>query len=370
MIPISPHLSRKITLFSFVSIVLVVFIHARTWGLMTPESGVFYYVNAYVQNFIGEGIARVAVPLFFAFSGFLFFATVEPTVASFRRKLAARAKSLAVPYLLWNGLGILLILVMQALHGNTPFNGEKLIRDYGLIDYLSRLYPHPVQFQFWFLLDLAVYFIFSPLLYMLIRKTGALVPLLFAVLYFSKICKVYLPICDAALHPEGMLFFALGAWLAIKRVKIPEMGKATTFTATAVWLVLCIVKAWLLVKIGETYPYNILHRITVIAGVWCVWRLYDFLPQRLIDAKTWTALASGTFFLYAFHEPMQTIIRNELLHRITNGPGILSLCYVLCPVVTIALSIMLTALLQRYARPFFGLLTGGRAARMVAPAKT
>jgi surface polysaccharide O-acyltransferase-like enzyme len=367
MTAISPYLSRKIAIMSFVSIVLVVLIHAKTDGSMNPNLGAFYYCNALVQNFIGEGIARTAVPLFFAFSGFLFFATLEPTVQAFRRKLAARAKSLVIPYLLWNALGILLLFLLEQAYGNTPFMGEKIIRNYTILDWLARLFLHPVQFQFWFLLDLAVYFLASPLLYILLKRGGALVPALLAVLYFSKCCKIPLYVSNASLHPEGMLFFALGAWRAVRGAARPKFGKGSVAAASIVWLCLCAVKAWLLIKYGETYPYNLLHRVTVILGVGCVWLLYDLLPARATGARLWSALAASTFFLYAFHEPAQSIIRIELLKKVSQGPGMLALCYFICPVLTIALALALSALVRRHAPRAFALLTGGRAIRTLTP---
>ncbi|MDD5674831.1 MAG: acyltransferase family protein, partial [Chitinivibrionales bacterium] len=175
MTAISPYLSRKIAILSFVSIILVVFIHAKTVDFIAPTGSHFYAVNFLIQNFIIECIARIAVPLFFAFSGFLFFATLTPTPAGFKKKLSSRLRTLVVPYLLWNCMGLLLLLVLQSMHGNVSFSGEKLIRSYTIVDFLGRIYPHPVQFQFWFLLDLAVYFIASPLLYVLLKLTGPVV---------------------------------------------------------------------------------------------------------------------------------------------------------------------------------------------------
>lgn len=55
------------------------------------------------------------VPLFFVFSGYLFFAdTPKFTPADYRRKLRKRFRTLGVPYLVWNTLTMLCILTVES----------------------------------------------------------------------------------------------------------------------------------------------------------------------------------------------------------------------------------------------------------------
>ena len=363
MTAISPRLSRKIALFSFSAIILVVFIHARTTDSMVPGTGVLFAASFIIQNFIGDGIARVSVPLFFAFSGFLFFATLTPTIAGFRKKLSSRVRTLAIPYLVWNCVGLLLLLAIQTIHGNSPLSGEKLITNYTPLDFLLRLYPHPVQFQFWFLLDLAVYILLSPLLFLLIKRFGITAPLFFLALYFSKTFKIPLHLSDAALHPEGMLFFTIGAWIAIREVRLPALSSRIIAVMSIAWICLCLGKAFFLLHYGETYQYNLIHRATLILGVATVWRLYDALPDTIINARWWNALLPCTFFIYAFHEPAQTIVRNELLKVIGSTNLTKSICFAVCPLATIFIALILAQLLQKAAPGFYSLVTGGRGKR-------
>ncbi len=360
MTTISTYTSRKIAILSFLSIISVVFIHARTIDHLHRDGSAFYAGNFIIQNFVAEGLCRTAVPFFFTFSGFLFFASLAPTFSGFKAKFASRVRTLIVPYLLWNCLGLLILYIVQSLHGNATMAGEKLIRSYTVIDFLNRLYPHPVQYQFWFLLDLLVYVLASPLLYLLIRYTGLLVPLLFGALYFSPVYKFYLHISDASLHPEGMLFFSLGAWAAIKGFRIPKVGNGVVVFLALAWIAVNLGKVFLLLRIGETYPYNIFHRATVVFGVFIVWRMYDLVPASWIHTELWKKLLPCTFFVFAFHEPAQTILRNEILKIAGNRPGMYSVCYGVCPLVTIALAVYFAWGLQKLVPRFYSVLTGGR----------
>jgi hypothetical protein len=363
MTTITPYTSRKIAILSFLSIIFVVFIHARTIDHIPREAGAIYDVNFLVQHFVAEGPGRVAVPFFFAFSAFLFFATLTPTVEGFKKKLGSRVKTLLGPYLLWNILGLLVLLLVQSLHGSVSINGEKLISNYTVIDFLGRLYPHPVQFQFWFLLDLFVYMLASPLLYVLIRYTGPLVPLAMGALYLSPVCLVPLYISDAALHPEGMFYFSLGAWAALHKFRVLRPRAAAVVTLTMIWLIVSAAMIAFLLYREDSYLYQMARRISVFLGVFCAWRVYDLAGSSWINHMLWKQLTPCTFFVYAFHEPMQTILRNELLSLTGSGPLMYTVSYAVCPAVTIALALALSAGLQRFMPAVFSALVGGRTGR-------
>jgi len=68
-------LSYKIRAISFWAILLVVFLHA--YNLDTKQQGIILTFpksyNWFIQNLISNGLTRVAVPLFFIISGYLFF---------------------------------------------------------------------------------------------------------------------------------------------------------------------------------------------------------------------------------------------------------------------------------------------------------
>lgn len=95
-------LSRIISLLRFPLIVGIVCIHAGV-----PESVVSAVGSHAVYDFVHEWsaqvVARVAVPLFFLISGYLFFLNVERlTLAAYGHKLWKRVRTLFVPYVWWN----------------------------------------------------------------------------------------------------------------------------------------------------------------------------------------------------------------------------------------------------------------------------
>ncbi len=67
-------LSDKFKVLSFISIILVLYIHSGFHDYPNEIQGMVFNTN--LQNFISGMIGRCAVPLFYAISGYLFFLQV------------------------------------------------------------------------------------------------------------------------------------------------------------------------------------------------------------------------------------------------------------------------------------------------------
>lgn len=72
-------LSKKITIISFITMIMVVFLHANNLviNLKAGNIKINRGYNSFIQDFFTQGITRVAVPIFFIISGYLFFLNVE-----------------------------------------------------------------------------------------------------------------------------------------------------------------------------------------------------------------------------------------------------------------------------------------------------
>lgn len=148
----------------------------------------------YVRLFFSVVIARSAVPIFFIISGYLFFLKVEEYGRQvYVNKLKKRWYSLVIPYFAWNILFMLWTLMFIVggilLHGK-PWNG---ISDYFFQNGCSHMFWNsgvwgerttwlgvethnsgPVLLPFWYMRDLIVMVVLSPVIFWLVRKTGAL----------------------------------------------------------------------------------------------------------------------------------------------------------------------------------------------------
>src|ERR1035437_2513196 len=89
------YLSDKIKLLSFILIIFVLYIHS---GFHSNEiEGM--YLNDFIQKYVSGKIGRLAVPLFFVISGYLYFLNTGNGLVTIKRKMESRIRSLLFPYI-------------------------------------------------------------------------------------------------------------------------------------------------------------------------------------------------------------------------------------------------------------------------------
>ena len=100
--------SDVISFLRFPLIIGIVLIHIY---INTQQVEIHPYYSA-TRHILSDIIARIAVPIFFLFSGFLFFyQTGNFNKDIYTTKLKKRFKTLLVPYLFWNGTTIFIIML-------------------------------------------------------------------------------------------------------------------------------------------------------------------------------------------------------------------------------------------------------------------
>lgn len=367
------YLSAKLRVLSLISIVAVVYIHACTlkfqWSLLpwTPISEPLG-ANSFIQYFISNGLTRFAVPLFFAISGYLYFRNLTPTPMGFADKFVKRLRTIGVPYLLWSALGLALTAVLLNLPAMAPALGHWEGRGLPGFQVISeipptlgarlfRLFIKPVPYQLWFMRDLLLYILLSPLIYIALRRLswGALLPA-FILWFLNRNLRI--------MEAEGILFFMCGAYLSIHNI-VPTRNRTQ-------WLPLVLGVGWigiLLLKTGFAYqggPFCThtiliaLHKTAILLGLFTIWLGYDLVGEQANANEFLITAAPLTFFIYAAHEPLLNLLSNYALYLLHISPTTQLTVFLMGPVVAIGLCLLFGAGLRRFTPPAFALLTGGR----------
>ena len=73
------YLKNKITTISFLLMIMVVNIHSYNLLPIIPKG-----YNTFIQDLFSQGFSRIAVPLFFIISGYLFFLNIKEGSSLFR----------------------------------------------------------------------------------------------------------------------------------------------------------------------------------------------------------------------------------------------------------------------------------------------
>ena len=84
------------------------------------------------------------------------------------------------------------------------------------------------------------------------------------------------------------------------------------------------------------------------------------MKNKTSPSKTLLRIASFSFFIYAFHEPVLTMIKKGMFY-VTGMSEIMSLMnYFLVPAITILLGFLLGRFLKKNTPSFYNIITGGR----------
>jgi len=150
---------------------MVVFIHSYNVTVKFSSGNMSFNdgYNVFIQNFFSQGITRIAVPIFFCISGYLFFLKFRGTINEFVLKYKKRAKSLLLPYLIWSIWGLVFYFGLQLFPQSKNFFTNDLIVNYSLKKILNTIFLNPIPYQLWFVRDLIVLVILTPIIYWLTK---------------------------------------------------------------------------------------------------------------------------------------------------------------------------------------------------------
>lgn len=153
---------NKISYLSFILAVLIVIRHSSGIGIYNLPVWL-HYIELFVQQ-----ATDLAVPVFFAISGFLFFNNLIGW-KDWLKKIKKRLKSLFVPFIIWNLIGFLFVLAII----NIPQIANKTHFELPQFEFWSFLYDIFWDTKYnitWFIKDLMIFMLLSPVFVVVSKK--------------------------------------------------------------------------------------------------------------------------------------------------------------------------------------------------------
>lgn len=334
----SPYLSEKIRNLSFFSILLVVLLHSQMIFISTGYA-------LWIQYFVTEELTRIAVPIFFAISGYLFFQNFSSPIKDFfGNKVKKRVRTVLIPYLFWSIWGFILFSLIQ--WGDPEY--RMLVVENKLNGVLYTILVNPVgTYQLWFLRDLFVIVLLSPIIYIGIKY----IKIFFVLLLFP----FWILGIQYFIQIESVFFFSLGSYIALVYKGLLEKKcskKGIAIFQFCMWLLYCCVLT------EYRYEYYC-HCLGILWGIGSIWCLYDVLYHSIRDSFLLKNLVGYSFFVYVAHEPLLTVIKKILLYMGHSSIWIL-LIYFIAPIITISICITIGRILRKYTPKFYAFISGGR----------
>lgn len=350
--------SERLSVLRFPLIVGIVFIHAYgvnvalVGGLVGVDSQSF--LTGFIQDFISQGVARIAVPLFFLISGYFFFIGFSFSKKGFKQKINTRIKTLIIPFLFWNIFVLCFIALAQYLPvTKVYFSGENIpILNFDVFDYINAilgLNKMPIAYQFWFIRDLIIMVFLSPVIYIFLKKVPKTFFVVIFLCWFFNYWPVYIPSIVAC------AFFYGGAFFAYSRISLFSLDRFGIAILFLYFIVLVID-----ISLKNFEVNGLIHNIGIILGVMSAL----FLSKALVEsnAKKILLWAGGcSFFVFAVHEPLLTILKKIIYRAILPDSGVMILfLYIIIPIIVIVLSVVFYLVLKRYMPSVLRVVSGGR----------
>ena len=288
-------LADRFQLLRYPLIVLVVLIHADNREIIPdhfPEWKPLGFFGNWLRDLISQDIARVAVPLFFAMSAYLFFLGFDGSREQLLRKWKSRLRTLVVPYLAWNVLSFLL-LKFNLLHAYWD------IGVWSTFKMLVGIGNAPFLYHLWFIRDLILWVALAPLWYVFAKRVPWLLLIVCAASYYLRLWEFPRP------NPEGLFFFAVGAVLGLRSWQGVVIDRYRKF-----WIGIYV--AFVLadsVRIWHGWA-ELVHRSSLVFGCIALLAVAGIIKEskgRLLQSLE--TLGAASFFLYASHEPFLRYIR-------------------------------------------------------------
>lgn len=323
--------------------------------------GVEHFVPGFINAFFHMA-TMTAVPLLSVISGFLFFNRAR---IDYMNLAVRRFHSVALPTWLWSAfwLGFAYVLYMTTgdrfRWANYGFDNPSAMT---VINGIFGVTREPFAFQFWFVRDLLLTLLVSPIIYVFLRYLGwRLLPL---------IGIAWLLIPDPPLFFSGNVpvFFTIGAWLTLPDA--PELRVVLNRLRELRWILAALFAAMLVCRVmshafgpveGFLQHHVYLCLLRVVGALTVAALVYQLVTHAENVTRTLNAYSGCSFFIFAMHFPMIELVQ-EVALRVPGHETALGffLSWLFAPLITIALSIAVAVCCEKFAPALFNLLNGGR----------
>jgi len=351
--------STRITMIRFPMIVGVVFGHTYNSlsGLSLDHQGFpqVHELAAFLQYYISRVLTGMIVPLFFMTAAYLLFSKYDGSLKHYRNNLVSRTRSLLVPFLFWNIATLLFLAIAQAIPATAVFFSGRnpFISSFDAWQYVDAIFGFtrsPISFQFWFVRDLMYLMILAPLFFVLAMR-----PTLFAV---GVPVLAWLAWKNPFQTPsvEAVIFFSIGALFGRLRLSAALIDPF--------WKM--ILAGYALLSVTDAFTRNewfngYVHYAGIPFGIAAIYWLAGIAHRAPRLSEALAALSITTFFVFATHEPLQSVITkfSYSVLRPEQGTTIM-LLYVAAPLVTTVLCLSVYYALRRTLPRFMHIISGSR----------
>lgn len=345
----SQRMSAVISWLRFPLIFLIILLHCYSVVKLEGPRDAYSKAIYPFSLWLGE----TGVPGFFFISGYLFYLSKKTYI----QKLNSRIHTLLVPYLLWNA--ILLFLYLIAYAAGYPQNiNYRSIADYGLFDYIRLFWDRgtydngnfvPLLCPFWYIRNLLIMSLLSPLFYYIIRYGRELFLLIVSVWWMMTYHNAFIP--------QTILFFSLGAYYSILSINPLEWITNNKKMILTLFTIFALSDIAMHTIYGTAINLQA-HRLALIFNIPVLLLIADFCIKRGYSSKS---LPNTAFIVFAVHYPIVVLLRKFCLSQFATASDITHIIlYFICVIIATIVSLLFYLILDKYFSNVKNILSGNR----------
>lgn len=207
----------------------------------------------------------------------------------------------------------------------------------------------PIDFPLWYIRDLMIIMICSPILNLLIRY-GFYFIIVLGILWLGFDIEFF------GIELTGFFFFTLGGLFASNKIRFIYTSQFKLFIVLSFSMVVILDFA-----MRGTTPYFIVHKIAILLGMVVCFMIAANISKKEKIMNLMLQFAPVTFFVYAFHGLFVATLRKGLCFLLQPASNVMIICiYVLSITFTIALSLLGYHIIKKLSPKTCTLLSGGR----------
>ncbi|MEO3135261.1 acyltransferase [Turicibacter sanguinis] len=341
----------RIDIIKFIAIIFVVYIHSYYTSSIEGESMILSSWLIIYQKTISSLIARCGVPIFFLISAILFFSKERKYSSVIKSKL----KTIVIPYLFWNTFWITIWIFLQQIALTKNYFGVNdnilnkdiagLLHLYGI----GQVFPaYPLDYPLWFMRDLFIIFLISPLLKLVISKftkTSFLIGVIMTFLpdFWFKTVLSYFLIGGSVVYLD--FHFTILDKISLSKLSLGYFG---------------FILILILMLIFE-FPFrNVVINFFVLFSVLFWFRvskkIYDCKRIRLCFLR----LSNYTLIIYVFHEMTLSCVKKVTLKLFPTSDLFIFMEYNIVPLIVIVVCILVGMMMKKNFPKIYSISMGGR----------
>lgn len=294
-----------------------------------------------LQYLLGGICGKLSVPIFLLISGYLFFreGSYELTKELWISKFKKRISSLLVPYLLWNFIGYIIYAI------KVGFDFVDFFHSFWVIDIPGRSGSSPIDGPLWYVRNLMIMVVISPVIAYMIKYTKWYLILIMTILWIIQIPPFNKGIGIA------FYFFSLGGYLRMFDYHVENLQRYAKYLILA--FLIYVIYAFLMQSNSNCWDFQ----FGIILGIGAIFSLtMHFIKCSNGNCKFTQILSETSFFIYCLHDLLLQFLKPFFSEILGTG----DFAYISLIVVDIALCLGFFYVLKRISPKVTSLLMGGR----------